>query len=259
MSTRGERWRHLGVILAGLVVGAICLVMWSSSSASALDAPPPTGSPASVDPSAVVRQLTGPVDELLAPTGLELAPVLDPVTEGAVDPVIDAVVEPTVATVDATLARLLPATPTAPGVEVPPLPQLPVLAEIPRMTPPGTTGGDGVLDGPPTTGAASTAVSPTVVADRVTQTADRAAVTQLVPTSGGAGSSSGPLLPAPADLLASAAGALTSAGQGSAGTVLLAVLAGTVVASTGPRPRRLALPGQLSPRAPAFAIVNPPG
>jgi hypothetical protein len=246
MSTRGERWRHLGVILAGLAVGAICLVMWSSSSASALDAPPHPAPQSPIDVSGVVQQLTAPVDQLLAPVGVDLATVVDPVTEG--------IVYPTVERPLAELAQQLPQ-PTV-GAIAPDVPPLPGLADVPGMTaPPGADH----PSGPAATGSPLDEARPAEAVRRDAGATDDVLVIDATPAPGRTGSSSDPFLPAPADLVFAAAGSLSSTGQGSAGTVLLAVLAGTVVASTGPRPRRLALAGQLSPRAPAFAIVNPPG
>src|SRR3954447_25512039 len=114
MSTRRVGWRHLGQLLVGLAIGAICLVMWSSSSASALDAPAPAA-PVSTTVDHVVHQVTAPVGQLLAPGGVALPPVVAPVTDGVLGPTL-AVVE----TALAGLARALP-----PAHVVPTLPDVP--------------------------------------------------------------------------------------------------------------------------------------
>src|SRR4051794_40770022 len=98
MSTRRVGWRHLGQLLAGLAIGAICLVMWSSSSASALDAPATPTSPLSDTVDHLVHQVTAPVGPLLAPIGVDPAPLVDPLT--------DRVVVPTVAAAETAITEL---------------------------------------------------------------------------------------------------------------------------------------------------------
>jgi len=262
MSTRGLSWRRLGQVLAGLAIGAICLVMWSSSSASALDAPSaPTPPPSLSDR---IDGLTGaviaPVDQLLAPLGIELAPVVDPMTDGVVTPALDATqaIVTGVVSSPGAVTPALPAVPAAPTLPAGPGPLVEGVTGAPAAPPPAPTAD------PSAVGAAGRA-EPTLAVDtpaeagiHTTDGSDGAAF-ESTPAPGDAGSSSDPFLPAPADFLQAISGSLTSAGQGSTGLLLLAVLLGLATVATSPRVRRVALAGVLSPRAMAYAIVNPPG
>jgi hypothetical protein len=254
-------WRRLGQVLLGLALGAICLVMWSSSSASALDAPSGDPAPPTLADhlAGLVEQVTSPVDRALEPLGVEVAPIVEPLNDQVVAPTLDAV-----AATAQELTDRLPRPSAIPGD--PGLPDLPVRPD--PATPGTVTTSEGMSsslashDAQPGAGAGvgpSPSPEGTRVDGRAGPPSPGVAHLSVDPASAEDGPSPRPALPAPAPLVQAVLGALTSSGQSATGLVLLAVLAGGVALLGAPPGRRVALPVAPALRARAAVVLTPPG
>jgi hypothetical protein len=275
MAVRRFRWRRLGELLVGLAVGAICLVAWSSNaSAAGLDTASPTDVTSSESPgsgrlSQLVDRVTSPVEQLVAPVGLDLGSVLDPVTTEVVAPTLDGL--------ESSLADLTQpiVTPLPPVTPLPTAPVAPALPAVPVLTGPSDLGA--TTASPSAAPTASAVPGALAVLDPTTTPAGDGAghhgelpaplgiglvSPDLAVTGGADGGSSDPgspwSAPVAPGLVIGALAAAASAG-GPTGLVLVAVLVGLAALAVSPQWRRLLLAGPRAPGALAYAITTPPG